>query len=44
MVKSFVCSKCKWNAGGARANGLKWLRVLFAANVNGMLEGPERRG
>ena len=41
MVASFVCSKCERDAGGARAKGLKWLRVLFAANVNGMLEGPE---
>ena len=43
-MKSFVCSKCERNAGGARAMRFKWLRVLFAANVNGMLEGPERRG
>ena len=41
MVASFVCSKCKRNAGGARVKGLKWLRVLFSINVNGMLEGPE---
>ena len=41
VVKIFVCSGCERNAGGAR---VKWSRVLFAANVNGMLEGPERRG
>ena len=41
MVESFVCSKCERNAGGTRVKGLKWLRVLFAVNVNGMLEGPE---
>ena len=36
VVESFVCSKCEWNAEGAK---VKWSRILFAVNVNGMLEG-----
>ena len=41
VVKSFVCSKCERNAEGAK---VKWSRILFAVDVNRMLEWPEQRG
>ena len=44
MLESFFGSKYERNAGGARVKGLKRLRVLYAVNVSGMLEEPERRG
>ena len=28
VVENFVCSKCEWNASGARVMGLKWLNSI----------------